>query len=276
MVSPQEIFGFQVLAVLGHGARSTIYAVRDSTGAQYAFKHVAREKPTDQRFLDQAILEHDIASRFNHPLLRRSIRIMRERNMLRTSEIGVVMELVDGVTLEKHKAPSIADTCRICQQIAVGLAEMHKAHYVHADIKPSNVMIANTGEVKVIDFGQSCPMGTIKERIQGTPDYIAPEQVHRRRLTARTDVFNLGATMYWLFTRQHIPTALPGKRPDDIGVPSARATPANEINPDVPPALSSLVAHCIAPRAGERPSSMQQVYDRIGMALSQLEKEGRA
>jgi len=275
MVSPQEIFGFQVLSVLGHGARSTIYAVRESTGAQYALKHVARLKPTDQRFLDQAILEHDIASRFNHPLLRRSFKILRERSLLRTSDIAVVMELVDGVTLEKHKSFSIALTCRICQQIAIGLTEMHKAGYVHADIKPNNVMIAHTGEVKIIDFGQSCPMGTVKERIQGTPDYIAPEQVHRRRLTARTDVFNLGATMYWLFTGQHIPTALPGKRPDEIGLASSKVPPAIELNPEVPPALSSLVTHCIAPRASERPVSMQQVHDRIGLALSQIDNESR-
>ena len=63
-----------------------------------------------------------------------------------------------------------------------------------------------TGEVKVIDFGQSCRIGTVKERIQGTPDYIAPEQVARRPITSQTDVFNLGATLYWALTGQDIPT----------------------------------------------------------------------
>ena len=61
---------------------------------------------------------------------------------------------------------------------------------------------------KVIDLGQSCPIGTVKPRIQGTPDYIAPEQVHRRPITPLTDVYNFGATMYWVLTRQHVPTAL--------------------------------------------------------------------
>ena len=52
----------------------------------------------------------------------------------------------------------------------------------------------------MIDYGQSCRIGTIKERIQGTPDYIAPEQVARRPVSVATDVFNLGASLYWALT----------------------------------------------------------------------------
>ena len=64
---------------------------------------------------------------------------------------------------------------------------------------------------KIIDLGQSCPIGTTKSRIQGTPDYIAPEQVKRRTLGPRTDVFNLGATMYWALTGKNVPTLIPKK-----------------------------------------------------------------
>ena len=54
-------------------------------------------------------------------------------------------------------------------------------NFVHTDIKPNNIMVTESGEVKVIDFGQSCPIGHVKSRIQGTPDYIAPEQVEKGR-----------------------------------------------------------------------------------------------
>jgi serine/threonine-protein kinase len=77
---------------------------------------------------------------------------------------------------------------------AQGLRAMHQMGYAHCDIKPNNILRSESGQVKVIDYGQSCRIGTIKERIQGTPDYIAPEQVARRPISVQTDVFNLGAT----------------------------------------------------------------------------------
>jgi serine/threonine protein kinase len=60
--------------------------------------------------------------------------------------------------------------------------------------------------VKVIDLGQACAIGTAKSRIQGTPDYIAPEQVKCAAVTPQTDIYNLGATLYWALTGTHIPT----------------------------------------------------------------------
>ena len=63
--------------------------------------------------------------------------------------------------------------------------------------------------LKIIDLGQSCKLGAIKSRIQGTPDYIAPEQVLRKHISHRTDIFNLGATMYWALTGKNVPTLIP-------------------------------------------------------------------
>src|SRR5690606_35077399 len=109
----------------------------------------------------------------------------------------VLMEMVDGLTLEHYVPDNLIELCRIFQQTALGLHAMHEAGYVHADIKPNNILFMDDQRVKIIDFGQSCKADTVKDRIQGTPDYIAPEQVLRRAITPQTDVFNLGATMYW-------------------------------------------------------------------------------
>src|SRR5205809_142124 len=78
-----------------------------------------------------------------------------------------------------------------------GLEALHHMGYIHCDLKPNNILVDPGGQVKVIDLGQACKVGTAKSRIQGTPDFIAPEQVKCEAVTARTDVFNLGATMYW-------------------------------------------------------------------------------
>lgn len=273
MARPEEILGYELLAVLGHGARSTIYAVKDKESHIFALKRVIKQSSADQRFLDQAILEHEIASRFAHPNLRQSFKIHRQRSFLRTSEIIVVMEMVDGVTLEQYKGRGVRTICEICRQVCVGLSEMHDGGYVHADIKPNNILVTDDRTVKVIDFGQSCPSGTVKERIQGTPDYIAPEQVLRKKITPKTDIFNLGATMYWLFTGRHIPTLIHrGKAGVDIK--TDRSCPApREVNPEITPALSSLVMNCIEPSPRERLDSMRVVQQRLELVIAQLDRD---
>lgn len=271
MTVVNQILGFEVLATLGYGARSTIFAVKDKDHQIYALKRVVKQSPNDQRFLDQAILEYEVASRFNHPVLRRIFKLYKQRALIRTTEVYVLMEMVDGLTLEQHQPGNIELLCRICQQVAKGLSIMHQAGFVHADIKPNNIMVTSEDQIKIIDFGQSCPIGTVKQRIQGTPDYIAPEQVLCRAITPQTDVFNLGATIYWLLTGRHVPTLIPKGQPGMIiRENGTNMRPPRDVNPQVPPALSQLVMHCIKTDPLERPSSMEDIAERIELARRQL------
>jgi eukaryotic-like serine/threonine-protein kinase len=272
MAEFSEIQGYEVLATLGVGARSTIYAVKDSKNRLFALKRVVKSGPSDQRFVDQAISEHEVAQKFDHPVLRKSIKLIKQRNFIRTSEVLVLMEMVDGSTLEKHQPDNLADLCHLCREVCQGLGVMHKGGYVHADIKPNNIMITDEGHIKIIDFGRSCPTGTVKDRIQGTPDYIAPEQVQRRSITPQTDVFNLGATLYWLLTSKHVPTLIPkGAAGISLQTKDACKTPM-ELNPDVPPALSSLVMDCIHTDLPKRPETMALVADRLEIAARQFQR----
>ncbi len=270
VANPKSLFGFNIVAVLGHGARSTIYAVTDRRQQVYAMKHVVKRDTSDQRFLDQALEDHRTASTFDHCRLRRSYKVIRHRKLIRTREIALLMELVDGLTLEEVRTDDLIEVCEWCKQIAMGLKAMHDAGWVHADIKPNNILVTDGGAVKIIDFGQSCRTGTEKDRIQGTPDFIAPEQVLREPLTPRTDIFNLGATMYWLLTQRHIPTLIPKGEPGLSYRKSDACPPPRELNPDVPPALSSLVMSCIQRRPGERPETMIRVFSRLEIAAMQL------
>jgi len=273
----EQIAGYQVLAVLGHGASSTIYAVMDPRDQQvYAIKRVVRRTPSDQRFVDQAMVEHETAQQIDHPTIRKSHKIIRRRKVLKTSELLVLMEMVDATTLEQHRPESIRQTIRIFRAAAEGLEAMHRAGYVHCDIKPNNILVSGD-TVKIIDLGQSCPLATTKQRIQGTPDYIAPEQVLRRAITAQTDIFNLGATMYWCVTNRHIPTLIPRTQGrDELGVglkePVKELLPPGEINPKVPKALNALILHCLKTEPKERPRSMQEVADRLGIVLHQIDR----
>lgn len=256
---------------LGSGAHSTIYAVKDKNNHVYAIKHVVRNSPEQQRFIDQVVTEHQIAQKVDHPTIRKSFKMIR-KGMIKTNEVYVLMELVDGMTLEQYQFRDMLDFCQIMQKVAEGLGAFHAAGYVHADIKPNNIMVDDKQVVKIIDLGQSCPVGTVKQRIQGTPDYIAPEQVRRRQITPETDVYNLGATMYYLLTKQHVPSIMPSSEPTVAMKPSKECKPVKDLNPEVPPALSSLVMNCIELQPSERPQSMNQVHQRLGMAITQINR----
>jgi serine/threonine-protein kinase len=123
--------------------------------------------------------------------------------------------------------------------------------------------------VKIIDLGQSCPIGTVKQRIQATPDFIAPEQVYRRPLDARTDVFNLAAALYWTLTGQAIPTVLPKKGGVQF-VTDLAIVPPDEMNSQVPLPLSRLVTDCIRINPAHRPASMNDVVSRLDLIAHTL------
>lgn len=277
MSDVHEIYGYEIVETLGHGARSTVYAVLDRKRKKYALKRVVKSSTSDQRFIDQAVREHEVASKFNSQLLRRSFKLIRHRNFIRTSEVLVVMEMVKGHSLEERCPDDITLLCAVCRQAASGLAIMHEGGYVHADIKPNNIMINESLEVKLIDFGQSCPTGTVKERIQGTPDYIAPEQVKRRAITPVTDIYNLGATMYWLLTKQHVPSVMPKSQSQTeltriSSEDRKKCIPPVEINASVPPALNSLVMDCVERHPKRRPQSIEEVAKRLDIAASQIKR----
>ncbi|MBB6428738.1 serine/threonine protein kinase [Algisphaera agarilytica] len=280
MADFHQIAGYDVVSTLGEGAHSTIYEVRDKTGQIMVLKRVIKEGPSQQRFIDQALAEHDVASKIDHPRVRKSIKVIKQRNVIRVSEVLVLMEMVNGKTLEQHRPTDLLQVCQIYYQAAEGLQAMHQAGFVHADIKPNNIMITQKEGVKLIDFGQSCKSGTIKHRIQGTPDYIAPEQVKREAITERTDVFNLGATFYWILTGQHIPTMMHKKQKGSISSSKSdnvkRATPPIEINPEIAPALSSLVMDSIERKVDERPQNMGQIIDRLQIAGAQIQRQRAA
>jgi serine/threonine protein kinase len=275
MALATDIMGYDVIGTLGYGARSTIFAVKDKQNNLYALKRVVKNSAADQRFLDQAIHEHEVCQKFNHPSLRKSYKLIRQRKLIRTTEVVTLMEMVDGLTLEQLRPKRMLDICRIFQDTAIALGVMHRNGWVHADIKPSNILITGKDMVKIIDFGQSCRIGTRKERIQGTPDYIAPEQVERREITPKTDVFNLGATMYWLLTGQHVPTMIPKGKPHIALKRVEGCLPPRELNKSVPPALSGLVMQCVEADPFGRPASMTQVYERLELSITQMLQEAK-
>ncbi|MGE3108569.1 MAG: serine/threonine-protein kinase [Phycisphaerales bacterium] len=265
------------MAELGRGAASIIYLVQETkTKHVWALKHVAKESDKDQRFLDQAQSEYEVASKLNHPVVRKIYKVLRKKqNLLSVSDLWLVMEVVDGASLEREPPTTFESAAHIFEQVARGMAYMHSQGYVHADMKPNNIIVDDEGTCKIIDLGQSCKVGTVKERIQGTPDYIAPEQVHRRAITERTDIYNLGATMYWALTRQFVPTALTAAKSDSL-VNSKddrlleRPKRPQELNPRVPDLFDRLIMDCVEIDPTKRPRTMLDVADKLNFIYAKL------
>jgi eukaryotic-like serine/threonine-protein kinase len=279
------IEGYRVEAELGRGAESIIYVVQDPSSKEiWALKHVIKETEKDERFLEQTEAEYDIGSRMKHTTIRGMHRLIKKRVSMfgAVNEMFLLMELVDGVSLEKQPPTTLEGASGIFEQVAKALAYMHERGYVHADMKPNNIVVDGDGQAKVIDLGQSCAVNTVKKRIQGTPDYIAPEQVHRRPITGKTDVYNLGATMYWCLTRQYVPTAL-AKSDSLVGSVDDSLMPKPkrpmEINNRVPEIFDKLIMDCVEVEPALRPE-MAEVSDRLNLirgkllAESELRKSG--
>jgi serine/threonine protein kinase len=265
--TPQELFGYRVVAKLGSGAASELYAVQDAKTKQvWALKHVVLKTDKDARFIEQVEQEYAIGSKLNHPNVRGVEKISYVRKLFKKVEVGLLLELVDADPMDVRRPQTLTQAVDQFRQIARGLQHMHEKGFVHADMKPINAMIDETGHVKIIDLGQACAINTKKTRIQGTPGYIAPEQARREAITAATDVYNFGATMHWVLVGCVIPTAVPPAGDGTVTtVDIERIKPPehpSKRNPAIPQALGDLILECVRLPVEDRPS-MTQVIQRL-------------
>ena len=272
---PDVIHGYRVLKHIGSGAASEIFCVFDpKTSEVFALKQVIldEKRDKDDRFLIQAENEVKVSKKLSHDAIRRihSVEKIRPKGWSR-NEVIVLMELVDGQSLDQLMDMSIQEKMRVFREVADAMAHMNDKGYVHADMKPTNILVTSDGEVKVIDLGQAHPIGKPKERIQGTPGFMAPEQAEVDKLTERTDVYNFGATMYWMLTGQEIPTAGPGSRTGKAVVPPL----ATKFNNEIPLELSEVVNLCLEPNPHGRWKNMHAVVRQIDKIREGMSVQGR-
>jgi serine/threonine-protein kinase len=274
-----EIPNYRIVAKLGVGAGTRIFRARCMrTGRDYSVKTVAVRRPEDMQFVEFLRAEHAIGSAIDHPNVRKVYELRMIRQRFRVSGAILFMEYVDGIAMseqEFRRTPD--DVLRLFVQVAEGVHAMHVAGFVHADLKPNNILVTPDDGVKLIDLGQSERRGVAKNRIQGTVDYIAPEQVGRGTLDQRTDVFGLGAVLHRVLTGRAIATQmnqnvsvnaanLVGKRVEDL-----RRDRGDAID-SLPACLAKLVQDCCASDPLARPSDMPSVIHRIETARTILRR----
>lgn len=258
---------------LGTGAGTKVSLMRDvRDNAQYCKKSVPASAENFESQCRQIKQEFEIGQKVNHAALRRAFEFGTIRKGFRTSEAYNILEYVEGVQLDVFaKSSTTPILTKIFWHVADGLHELHKSGFVHADIKPLNILCRRNGRPTVIDFGQACPMYTKKPRIQGTQDYIAKEQVKKEALDQRTDVFGFGATMHLIYLGRTVETALNTKTVGGSTTVDPNWRTAAE---NLDPALLKLIKDCCATEREDRPQNMQLVKDRLEVAFERMSKAG--
>jgi serine/threonine protein kinase len=262
-----QIGKFQVLGTLGTGAHSTILHVRRSEDSKhYALKVVLIEKKEHRKFLEQAQHEFRIAQMLDHPNLIKIYALETPRDWLfRIRKVHMLIEYVNGKTLDTIPRLSIPRLLQIFEKVASGMVHMHRRGVFHADLKPNNILLSRTGEVKIIDYGLAWIKGEPKGRIQGTPEYMAPEQAQKGAVSEATDIYNFGATMYRLVTWRLAPNTLMSTdgKAMDAKTFQYLLKPVEELNPQAPVELRNLIHQCLSFHPNKRPERMSEIQGTL-------------
>ena len=266
MATISAIGKYTVLGTLGKGAHSTIFHVRRAEDSrEYALKIVTIADEEQQKFLDQAEHELLVAKKLNHVNLVKVYCLEKKRNLFfQVRKALLLIEFINGSTLDSNPIP-LDKFPGIFYRIGAGLAHMHKQGIFHADLKPNNIMLGRRGEVKIIDYGLAWIKGVAKDRVQGTPEYMAPETAKSRIVNERSDMYNFGATMYRIATLKLPPCVVPVG--DSIRI-NAKAyndmlAPVRELNKAVPKPLADLIHRCIEFDPEKRPRWMGEVLAEL-------------
>jgi serine/threonine protein kinase len=274
---------YKVLGTLGQGAHSTILHIRRSEDAkQYALKVVNIGNKEEQKYLAQAEHEFRVSQLLDHPNLIKILALETEKDWLfRIRKVHLLLEYVKGKTLDMAPKLSLPQLVQVFLHVAAGLVHLHKKGVYHADLKPNNIMVGQTGEVKIIDYGLAWVKGKAKGRLQGTPEYMAPETAKSKQINEKTDIYNFGATMYRMVTGKLPPPMFSeeGRVPIDSATFIRLLTPVQELNPKAPKPLCDIIHRCLAfdpAKRTERASMIQGALDHLadtleGSSLESLE-----
>lgn len=262
---------------LGTGAGTRVALMRDvKDNKHYCKKYVGAGAENWQSQVRQLKSEFDVGVQNNHPVLRKTYEYGIVKRKLRAIEAYNILSYIDGIPLDKY-AENVSPTMliKIFWHVADGLLDLHNRGFVHADLKPHNILCAKNGRPTIIDFGQACSMYTRKQRIQGTKDFIAKEQVERKALDQRTDIFGFGATMHRIFLGKSAETELNTKSVSKSGVSLySWSNDKLDQSEELDPALLKLIEDCCQSEREGRPNSMQLVKDRLEVSFERIGKTG--
>lgn len=269
---PTTRFGdYELLDLIGSGGMGRVYKARHQRMDRVvAVKLLPRSFAIDPAAKGRFAAEVRAAARLAHPHVVAAFDAGEQDGIS-----YLVMEYVEGLNLrdlvERDGPLSVVTAVEYARQVALGLGFGHRMGVVHRDVKPSNLLLAADGTVKVADLGlaqfKGSPAETVPAPVVGTADYVAPEQAGGVA-DHRADIYALGGTLFYLLTGRppftgSIPEVIQAHR-------NAPAPSLREVRPDVPPTLDALFQKLIAKNPADRPQSM----DAVIVALDSVRTAG--
>ena len=260
---------YVISARLGAGNMGEVYLAQHTQLRHHvAIKRLAPKLRADSRYLARFLREGQRASALNHPHIARVYDVLEEKG-----ELLLVMEYVEGTTLRERLNEGIGmdEFLETAIQCGEALAAAHQKGILHGDIKPENIMLTPEHQVKVLDFGvarrlplfdENAETQSLEETVSGTPAYMAPEVLLLRQGDARADIFSLGVVFYEALSGRH-PFLAEGFTATTDRILHEEPPPLSQIDPDVPEALSGVVAKALAKDPAARYASATQVVDDL-------------
>ncbi|MDH6182326.1 serine/threonine protein kinase [Microbacteriaceae bacterium SG_E_30_P1] len=267
--------------LIGRGGMSDVHVGMDTRlGRRVAVKLLKPTLATDPAFRTRFRREAQDAAKMAHPTIVRIFdageEVVRESNGHESLLPFIVMEYVDGILLRDVIADGPVDpaeAARIVEQVLTALEYSHRAGVVHRDIKPGNIMVTSSGQVKVMDFGIaraiSDSSATIAETsaIVGTAQYFSPEQARGETVDARSDLYSTGIVLFELLTGR---APFRGENPVSVAYQhvNSAAVPPSSLNPKVSPAVDAVVLRALAKDRFERYQSAAEFREDLERAAA--------
>ncbi len=263
---------YELIEPIGGGGMAVVYRAVDTLlDRTVAVKMLRPQYAGDDEFVARFRQEAQSAARLSHP------------NIVNLYDIGVsdneyylVMEYVDGPTLKqviRQSAPmEIADVIDISMQICDALEHAHNRQIIHRDIKPHNILLTDTGVVKVTDFGiaRAITGNTITYQqatsVLGSVHYFSPEQARGATADVKSDIYSLGVVMYEMLTNE-LPFS--GDTPVSVALKHLQETfvEPRDLYPEIPQSLENVVLKCLVKSPEFRYQDMKSVKEDLKDAL---------
>ena len=263
---------YEVIAPIGAGGTGKVYKVidraRDRTAA---IKVLTRERDFDEKHRKRDYLGHEVriaASLRHDAIIRMHNEIIEQEDSGGNVRRCLLMEYVDGHNLRKYireRSLGVPRMIRMCIKLCEGLAFLHQKDVVHGDVKPENFLCSRDGsQVKIVDFGLSKSNASWRARWAnrggGTRSYMSPEQLEKRSLDARSDIFSMGITMYELFSGRHPCSGRDSKEVmRQIRSSRYRFGPPSKHNPEIPAELDRIILKALRRRLERRYQSFTEM-----------------
>jgi serine/threonine protein kinase len=263
---PSVLGSYELLERIGEGGMGWVYRARHKRLSSLAAVKILKLKINESRdVLARFVREGRAAASLRHPHI---------ATAFDAGEDGpwnfIAFEFLEGENLRQivvrdgPLSPPLA--IAYLRQAAAGLAHAHDQGIVHRDVKPANIMLERTGNIKVLDLGLAAVRShqdgldvTTVDALMGTIDYMAPEQgLDPRRANAQSDIYSLGCTLYYLLTGK--PMFIGETEMERLIAHREQPIPAlREARPDAPPELEELYRKLVAKHPQDRYATMKEV-----------------